>query len=71
MSNIGKQPILIPEGVEVSRKQACIIVKGKLGELSQEINSDIQIEINDKEVIKIANEAKIVMAFAGIRHFKH
>ena len=51
MSNIGKQPILIPEGVEVSQKEASIIVKGKLGELSQEFNSDIQIEINDKEVI--------------------
>ena len=27
--------------------------------------------INDKEVIKSANKAKIVMAFTGIRHFKH
>ena len=51
MSNIGKQPITIPEGVKVSRKETSIIVKGKLGELSQEFNSDIQIEINDKEVI--------------------
>ena len=27
--------------------------------------------INDKEIIKAANKAKIVMAFTGIRHFKH
>jgi len=27
--------------------------------------------INDKEVIKTANKAGIVMAFTGIRHFKH
>ena len=27
--------------------------------------------INDKEIIKIANKAKIVMAFTGTRHFKH
>ena len=27
--------------------------------------------INDKDVIKTANEAKIVMAFTGTRHFKH
>ena len=27
--------------------------------------------INDKEVIKAANKAKIVMAFTGTRHFKH
>ena len=27
--------------------------------------------INDKEVIKAADKAKIVMAFTGTRHFKH
>ena len=27
--------------------------------------------VNDKEIIKIANKAKIVMAFTGTRHFKH
>ena len=27
--------------------------------------------INDKNIIKAANEAKIVMAFTGTRHFKH
>ena len=26
---------------------------------------------NDKEIIKVANKAKIVMAFTGTRHFKH
>ena len=55
MSNIGKQPIPIPEGVEVSQKETSIIVKGKLGELTQEFNSDIQIEINDIEVIVSRN----------------
>ena len=27
--------------------------------------------INDKEVIKAANDAGIIMAFTGTRHFKH
>ena len=27
--------------------------------------------INDKKIIKVANDAGIVMAFAGIRHFRH
>ena len=27
--------------------------------------------INDKKIIQAANKAKIVMAFSGIRHFKH
>jgi len=51
MSNIGKQPIPIPEGVEVQRKNADIIIKGKLGELTETFNSDVQIEINEKDVV--------------------
>ena len=51
MSNIGKQPILIPEGVEVQRENTHIIVKGKLGELTETFYSDIQIEINKKDVV--------------------
>ena len=51
MSNIGKQPIPIPEGVEVLRENADVIVKGKLGELTETFNSDIQIEINGKDVV--------------------
>ena len=27
--------------------------------------------INDKKVIKAANDAGMIMAFTGIRHFKH
>ena len=55
MSNIGKQPIPIPDGIEVSRKETSIILKGKLGELSQAFNPTIQIEIKDKEVIVSRN----------------
>ena len=67
MSNIGKQPITIPEGVKVSRKETSIIVKGKLGELSQEFNHDIQIQINDKEVIVSRNtDEKIQRELHGL-----
>ena len=53
MSNIGKQPINIPEGVQVivDDKTSGIIVKGKLGELSQVFNSQIKITINDNDVV--------------------
>ncbi len=37
MSRIGKSPIAIPEGVTVEIKDNVVTVKGKLGELSQEI----------------------------------
>ena len=55
MSNIGKQPIAIPEGVEVSRREASIFVKGKLGELNHEFKSDIGISINENEVVVTRN----------------
>ena len=41
MSNIGKQPIVIPKGVEVNQKGTNIFVKGTLGELNHEFKSDI------------------------------
>ena len=37
MSRIGKNPITIPEGVTVSLNEGVVTVKGKLGELTQEI----------------------------------
>ena len=51
MSNIGKQPIPIPEDVDVKLQNADIIVKGKLGELTETFNSDIQIEINEQDIV--------------------
>ena len=41
MSNIGKQPIVIPEGVNVTLSGNNILVKGKLGELNLDFNSNM------------------------------
>ena len=46
MSRIGKNPITIPQGVTVDLKDGVVTVKGKLGELTQEI-SDIDVKIED------------------------
>jgi len=46
MSRIGKSPIEIPEGVTVDIKDNLVTVKGKLGELSQNIN-EIAIKSED------------------------
>ena len=40
MSNIGKQPIQIPENTEVAVKGASVSVKGKLGELSLDFDTE-------------------------------
>ena len=37
MSRIGNNPVAIPEGVTVEVKESVITVKGKLGELTQEL----------------------------------
>ena len=51
MSNIGKQPIPIPEGVELMQNNTEIMVKGKLGELKQVFHPEANIAIKDDEVL--------------------
>ncbi|NND62166.1 MAG: 50S ribosomal protein L6 [Flavobacteriaceae bacterium] len=50
MSRIGNSPVAIPEGVTVELNGSTLVVKGKLGELTQEI-SDVSIKIEDGNVI--------------------
>ncbi|GHT50271.1 50S ribosomal protein L6 [Bacteroidia bacterium] len=47
MSRIGKLPITIPAGVTITQKDNVVTVKGPKGELSQDVNPAIQIEVND------------------------
>jgi large subunit ribosomal protein L6 len=47
MSRIGKNPVSISQGVDVSIKDNVVIVKGKLGELSQPISKGITVKIED------------------------
>jgi large subunit ribosomal protein L6 len=50
MSRIGKLPITIPAGVEVSMSNGVITVKGSKGTLSQEIDGKVAVEIADGTV---------------------
>ena len=52
MSNIGKQPIIVPDGTEISINNNSIIVKGKLGELNLDFKSEIQVNY-DNNIIKV------------------
>lgn len=47
MSRIGKNPIALPQGVEVKVDGNVVTVKGKLGELSQELTAGITVKIED------------------------
>ena len=50
MSRIGRKPIPVPAGVEIKMQDGVINVKGKLGELSQEIHPNMAVEIKPEEV---------------------
>ena len=51
MSRIGNKPVSIPKGVTITVKDSVVTVKGPKGELSQEIDRDIIIEITETELI--------------------
>ena len=66
MSRIGKNPIIIPEGVTVSIDESIITVKGKLGELSQEF-SEVSFKIEDSIItVERSSENKNVRAKHGL-----
>ncbi len=67
MSRIGNAPINLPEGVEVKVDGAAVSVKGKKGELFQEIDRDLSIEIEDNVItVKRPTDQKRHKAMHGL-----
>ncbi|HEX7056219.1 MAG TPA: 50S ribosomal protein L6 [Bacilli bacterium] len=52
MSRIGRKPIAIPDGVNVTIDQLKITVKGPKGTLTREFHKDMKVAVEDK-VIKV------------------
>ena len=50
MSRIGKLPISLPKGVEVMVNGDLVKVKGPLGELTQQVNSNVQVNVADGKI---------------------
>jgi large subunit ribosomal protein L6 len=50
VSRIGKQPIPVPSGVEITIDGSAVTVKGPKGTLSQSFDSDMQITLEDGAV---------------------
>jgi len=67
MSRIGKNPVSISQGVDVNIKDNTVIVKGKLGELTQIISEGITVKIEDAQVVlERASESKNHKAQHGL-----
>jgi large subunit ribosomal protein L6 len=47
MSRIGKQPIAIPDGVDVEVKPGMVKVKGPKGELTQVVSREMKVAVDD------------------------
>ena len=51
MSRIGKQPIAVPEGVEITVEPELVRVKGPKGELAERVSRDIGVEQQNGELL--------------------
>ena len=47
MSRIGNKPVAIPEGVELSVNGQDVKAKGKLGELSLQVNDEVSVKLEE------------------------
>ncbi|MBQ7964774.1 MAG: 50S ribosomal protein L6 [Ruminococcus sp.] len=67
MSRIGRKPINIPAGVEVKFENSVMTVKGPKGTLTQKINPNMTVEINDGIIeVKRPNDDKLNRSLHGL-----
>jgi len=67
MSRIGKAPIEIPDGVTIDVKGTVVTVKGKKGELTQEVKPSITCKIDEGVLtLERADEKKPTKALHGL-----
>ena len=66
MSRISKYPVEIPEKVDINLTEVKVTVKGPLGELHHNINSDVKIERNENTLqVHPVNNTKQAKAMSG------
>ncbi|WP_374448196.1 50S ribosomal protein L6 [Stella sp.] len=59
MSRVGKNPVAIPNGVDLQVAGQTVTAKGKLGQLSMSINPEVAIAVADgKAVVQPANDSQ-------------
>ncbi|MFH0988595.1 MAG: 50S ribosomal protein L6 [bacterium] len=60
MSRIGRKPIQILKGINISAKDGSLVVKGPKGELSAQLHPNISVEVKESEmqVLRHSDEKK-------------
>lgn len=67
MSRVGKKPIPIPPGVQVSVGGRTVTVKGPKGELSREVHPEMVVAVKDGTVqVSRPNDTKFYKAMHGL-----
>lgn len=67
MSRIGKMPVAIPAGVEIKVEDSIVTVKGAKGELKQQMNPEMGVEIEGGELkVTRPSDAKRHRAMHGL-----
>ena len=68
MSRIGKLPVNLPSGVTITVSDDNVVsVKGPLGTLSQKVDSDIKVEVeNNSIILSRPNDEKRVKSLHGL-----
>jgi large subunit ribosomal protein L6 len=50
MSRVGKYPVPVPQGVQVTLQGRTLVAKGKLGELKLPLTDDVEVEVANNQV---------------------
>ena len=66
MSRVGKAPIALPKGVEVTVADESVSVKGPLGSLTQALNGQVKVKKDgDNLLFEVANDSTEANAMSG------
>lgn len=66
MSRLGKQPVVLPDGVEATYIDGMMTIKGPKGSLSRHFKSDVVIKMEDKTIdLEPAKNSDVAKALWG------
>ncbi|MFC2150420.1 50S ribosomal protein L6 [Calditrichota bacterium] len=67
MSRVGKEPIKVPDGVDVKIDGSNVVVKGKLGELMRDLPVGISVTLTDGLIqVSRGDDSKVQRALHGL-----